>query len=271
MLTDLEYRVWTQYLLSADDFGVMRFSPAKLKSDNYHLENRPARLLQRCLDALVKCGLIHTFEHQGKPYAFQHDWQAWQKVEYPRSTNNPRPDQDGISVCDEVTRALFEKHPGGTRKQKVSLGRSEGVPNVSRDNSEDVPTTRADAPAKRLTANGQRLTANGSEGGLGETDPPMDVWLRQLQSEYPQHRVTRNHRTEQAFVNALLGASDGPVRGWAIMLANLAMNLTSHEWRVKGMVPALEKYLADGLWLNVLPADAPVAEQLSPRTMRMLS
>src|SRR3990167_10082936 len=126
-LTDLEYRVWTQYLLSADDFGVMRFSPAKLKADNDHLENRPAKAIQRSLDTLVTSGLIHTFQHQGKCYAYQHDWQRWQKVEYPRATNNPMPDDAALELCDEVTRGLFEKHPGGTRKGQFKPTRSECI------------------------------------------------------------------------------------------------------------------------------------------------
>lgn len=270
MLTDLEFRVWTQYILSADDFGVMRATPAKIKADNEHLDNRSVRHLERSLATLLTCGLLDLFEHQGKAFVYQRDWQKWQKVEYPRSTNLPKPNEAALERCDEATRELFTKHPGGTRKLKTFQGRSEGVPNVSQKNPEGVPTTRAGAPAKRLTANGIRLAANGSEGSPRETDPPMDVWLRELQATYPQHRVTRNVRTEHAFVNAMNGASDGPVKAWEILQENLAANLASHEWRVKGMIPALEKYLADGLWQNVLPPSPPAAEQLSPRTMRML-
>ena len=270
ILTDLEYRVWTQYLLSADDFGVMHATSHALQNDNLHLANRPAKMIRRCLEALIKAELVLAFEHQGQPYVFQHDWQKWQKVEYPRTTINPCPPADALALCDDVTRELFEKHPGGQRKGV----RPKDVPNdsarASRIQPEDIPPTRASAPAERLTANGERLMANGSEGELRET-PPMDVWLREFQAQYPQHRVTRNHRTEQVFVNALLSATGGPSTGWTLMLANLALNLASHEWRVKRMIPSLEKYLADGLWLNVLPADPSAAEQLSPRTMRMLS
>src|SRR5690242_8264278 len=85
-LTDFEYRVWTQYMLSSDDFGVMRLSGVTLQADNDALAAKPARIVQRAFEHLVKVGLIRTFEHQGRVYAYQHDWQEWQKIEYPRAT-----------------------------------------------------------------------------------------------------------------------------------------------------------------------------------------
>src|SRR6185503_2400025 len=99
MLTDLEYRVWTQYLLSADDFGVMRATALAFQSDNDHLANRRTKEVQRCIDQLVSCGLLRAFEHQGKPYLYQHDWQKWQKVDYPRATLQPKPPEDVLGTC----------------------------------------------------------------------------------------------------------------------------------------------------------------------------
>ncbi len=253
MLTDLEYRVWTQYLLSADDFGVMRASPAQLQADNDHLGNRPTKLLQRCLDALVTCGLVRAFGHQGKPYIFQHDWMRFQKIEYPRATNNPVP--PNLTICDEGTRALFEKHPGGQRKYHK---RAEDIPNdlerTSQMYPEGIPPTRAGAPAERLTAkaNGIRLTAHGSsEESARETkqsDFPMDAWFGRLKASYPANRVSSGHLTVTAFVDVLLRAPDGPESAFARMLANLTNQQAGHEWRVKGMVPKLEKWLREGLW-----------------------
>lgn len=163
LLTDLEYRVWTQYLLSADDFGVMRGTHHPIQNDNDHLANRPAKLIQRCLDALVRVGLVRRFEHQGKPYVYQHDWQFWQKVYYPRATNQPAPPPDALADCCEATQRLFGFHPGGAKKKKPED--SEKVPGTF---TEDSSLPRADAPAKRLTANKERLTAHGSEGMQGE-------------------------------------------------------------------------------------------------------
>src|SRR4051812_14792141 len=87
LLTDLEYRVWIQYLLSADDYGVMRFSAVTVQADNDALHNRPTRTVQRCLERLVDVGLLSDFEHQKRKYLYQLDWQAWQHVKFPRLTN----------------------------------------------------------------------------------------------------------------------------------------------------------------------------------------
>lgn len=158
MLTDLEYRVWTQYVLSADDFGVMRGTHHPIQNDNDHLSNRPARAVKRCIDALVHCGLIRAFDHQGKPYVFQHDWQDWQKVTYPRPTTLPSPPASELARCTEATQELFGLHPGGAGRKRREL--SENIPETF---SEDLSLMRASAPAKRLTANGLRLEANGSD------------------------------------------------------------------------------------------------------------
>lgn len=258
MLTDLEYRVWTQYLLSADDFGVMRGSHHQLQADNDHLANRPAKMIQRCLDALVKCGLIRAFTHQGKPYVYQHDWQDWQKVDFPRATNNPAPPADALENCEASTRQLFGKHPGGSRR-----ARAESVPNVSRERAESVSPTRASAPAKRLTATGDRLVATANGHGFD-----ADRALKELQDVYPPQRVTFGYRTETAFLEQLSGGNADEI--FVTMRTNLEQHKASHEWRVKGMAPALEKWLREGLWKRQMDIAPPAAEQVSPRTARML-
>jgi len=249
MLTDVEFRVWTQYLLSADDFGVMHGVSVQVQSDNLHLANRPAKMITRCLAALVKYGLLHTFQHQGQPYLYQTDWQTWQKVEYPRATDNPQPTDEALARCDDNTRALFTKHPGGQRKDRR---RGEDDPNhsarASRMYAESEQTLARAQP--RETANGLRLTANGCslEGGAGET-VRMDLWFEQLKSVYPPNRITSGHRTMTAFVDVLSRAGDDLAEPtFGRMLSNLAKQKQGHEWKVKGMVPALEKWLRDGLW-----------------------
>ena len=167
-LTDMEYRVWTQYLLSADDFGVMHATVVALQNDNLALARKPQRAIRRCLEALVVAGLVTRFEHQDQPYLCQHDWQRWQKVEYPRSTINPAPPSHILERFEGSTQTLFEKHPGGQRKAARSNDEPSNSGRTSQEHTEGIPPTRAGAPAKRPTANanGIRQTADGSGASI---------------------------------------------------------------------------------------------------------
>lgn len=173
-LTHLEARVWFQYLLSADDFGVMRLSPLTVQDGNDAIAKEPIEAIQAALQRLIDVGLVQVFEHQQLRYVYQRDWQDWQKVEYPRITFQPKPTKEQLRECSDRTRQLFGKHPGGTNGNKKTSGKSS--PKVSRGSSEDSPNVpqtfpegspsnaRERAGAKRQTANGFRLMANGSEG-----------------------------------------------------------------------------------------------------------
>jgi hypothetical protein len=258
LLTDLEHRVWVQMILSADDFGVLRASAVTLQADNDHLANRPATKVQRCIDAVIKRGLFDVFEHQKRRYVFQKDWQFWQKVSYPRATNNPKPPADGLAICDEPTQKLFGMHPGGGGKKRKED--SEKVPGTF---PEDSPPMRAGAPAKRLTANGERLMASSEEE---ENDTPFDRWFLWVWEHYPEERRTRGVIAQQAFVDQLKRYEGGVMAAWLLFQTNLTLNIDSHEWRFKGMAPSLTKYLTDGKWMNVLPAEPPAAERLTKST-----
>jgi hypothetical protein len=104
-LSDLEYRVWTQYLLSADDFGVMPASAFVLQADNRALRQRPTKVVQKALEAVIASGLVLAFVHQGERYIWQPDWQDRQGIRYPRSSVRPLPSD--LRAATVKTRKLF--------------------------------------------------------------------------------------------------------------------------------------------------------------------
>ena len=124
-LTDFERLVWLIYKLASDDFGVMRFSAATLRDATDWLDAKPEKVVLRGLERVRDVGLIQTFTHQGKAYCYQHDWQTWQKMIYPRATRQPSPP---MQTCDLNTQWLFTHHPDGGKLK--SWKASEKVPGI---------------------------------------------------------------------------------------------------------------------------------------------
>lgn len=208
-LSDFEYRVWDQYQLSADDFGVMPLSPLRIKADNDAIAERPDREVEAAIQRLVDVGLTMVFDHQGKQFICDPTWQDFQKIEYPRVTILPVPPAEILGKCTIKTRQFFRKHPGGTRK-----GSPKRVPKVPQTGSEGAPSTRARGRAKRLTANGLRQEANGQT----ITDRFEQFW-----SSYPC-KVARL-RAEKAFRTL---APDGDT--FTLMLSGLERQKRSRQW-----------------------------------------
>jgi uncharacterized protein YdaU (DUF1376 family) len=95
----------------------------------------------------------------------------------------------------------------------------------------------------------EKVFVRSSEGNpKGEPTPPLDLWLEQLQSDYPQQRVTFSYLTSSAFFEVFQKDSRAPAEVWAQMRTNLENQKRGYEWRVKGMVPKLDKWLRDGCW-----------------------
>ena len=123
-LSDLEYRVWTTYLLGADDFGVIRAEAVAFQAAHDALSRRPAKAIGRCIERLVKAGLVAAFVHQGARYLYQVDWQDFQRVRYPLRTLHPLPATAEVSP---KTRHLWR--PGGPALHvDVRGGRHRGRP-----------------------------------------------------------------------------------------------------------------------------------------------
>lgn len=166
-LTDFEDRVWRAYVLSADDFGVMRFAAIALQADHDYCASRPQKLVQKALERVHEVGLIVTFEHQGHTYCAQQDWQEHQRVKHPRRTINPMPPDSMLSDFSSKTVALFADWPGKSKeKVQEDLG-----------NSSATFGDLARAPSREMAnANGYRLPANANGPRPVPRDPsPSEV------------------------------------------------------------------------------------------------
>jgi hypothetical protein len=157
-LTDLEFRVWTQYVLTADDYGVMRCSAVTIQSTCDALHIRPAKTIQRCLDRLITIGLVMEFDHQSRKYIVQHDWAKYQPMKFPRATMNPAPPAEVLDRCDAATFVRFTDHHPALHD----------VPHSFLDDAHHANVDDAHRDAHLLTANGKRLTANGSREMFAE-------------------------------------------------------------------------------------------------------
>ena len=167
-LSDLEYRVWTTYVLTADDFGVLRASPLAIQAASTALEHRTRRTIATCLDRLITVGLVRTFTHQGDRYLYQPDWQDFQKVRFPAWTMHPIPRDADVST---QTAQLWDKHPGGRRTDdgRASDERpsDDSRATVARQTDDRRASVSPARGGDRETANGKRLTANGRSGKGG--------------------------------------------------------------------------------------------------------
>lgn len=170
-LTDFEDLAWRSYVLAADDFGIMRFSAITLRAENDRMARKSQKIVQRALEAVAATGLIRTFEHQNRIYCYQHDWQDWQKVTYPKRTVNPMLPPDVLMSCTDNTRWLFTVFPGAKKITSWmcpdSFKRPSGIPPESLPTPESLTRVRALTNGYKANGNDERQEANGSAERAG--------------------------------------------------------------------------------------------------------
>jgi hypothetical protein len=187
-LTDFEDRVWRAYVLSADDFGIMRFVAVAIQADHDYCAVKPSRVVQKALERVRDVGLIVTFEHQGHVYCAQPDWQNHQRVKFPRQTINPKPTDEILATFTPATQALFADWPGK---------KSGKLPEDSPNPSAVIGNLAHARPREMANANGYRPTANAN--GSGTVDEVSERAGRFVNEVYPQ--LYAKHRKGARYIS----------------------------------------------------------------------
>ena len=156
-LSHLEYRVWTDYILVADNFGVLPYAAVMIRAGNPALAAEPEDLIVTALDHVVASGLLIPFEHQAQRYLCDPLWQDFQKIRYPRATWYPVPTPEVFQQLSRETRVLFRNFHGMFRENPDACNR----------------------PGYRLEAKGKRLVVQEGESE-GEGFP-------EFYERYPRH------------------------------------------------------------------------------------
>ena len=174
-LSDLAFRVWTTYVLAADDFGVMRADAVAFQAAHDALRERGAEQVAASIERLVEVGLVSAFEHEGVRFLYQAEWQDFQRVRFPGRTVHPLPAEAMVSAR---TLHLWSAHPGGSRlpAAKGSFGTSEPLrnyfgsssallPNHFRTTSEVVPhqQNRGDSASEKVRGGREKHFGTTSE------------------------------------------------------------------------------------------------------------
>lgn len=158
LLTDLEYRVWTVYILTADDFGVMRMSAITVQAACDALSVKPSKVIQRCLQRLVDVGLLMDFEHQKRQYLCQWDWATWQPMRFVRESMQPVPPPAVLARCDASTVDRFiDRHPLYHKSVDESYT---ATTSPSGREVASAPDGEVPSEAHHALANSKQLTAN---------------------------------------------------------------------------------------------------------------
>jgi hypothetical protein len=167
-LNHLQFRVWVQYKLSADDYGVCPAEATKIQGDNPALQREPAKRIQQAIEALIAAPLVGFFLDGKRRYLYQPDWQDWQRIKWPTETVLPPIPFSELEKCSASTQALLIQG-----RPSFYAGFSLRV--CARDAHANAP---ADAPAVL-------------EGGPGEIAPVRGGSL--ITSPMAYHRIHGQH------------------------------------------------------------------------------
>lgn len=168
-LDHLEFRVWVQYQLTADDYGICPAEAVKLQGDNVSLQNESQRRIQTAIERLVEVGLCGVFHDGRRRYLYQADWQDRQRLRHFTATDHPTLPDEALARCTSKTRSIFADR---IRKDAAEVPEdSRNAPAIlPQDFGNSSATLRPHAGACDAHAHAN-AAANDPERGLGRTRP----------------------------------------------------------------------------------------------------
>lgn len=234
-LGDLEYRVWTQYILSADDFGVLPASPKAFQAENLNLHDRPARKVTAAIEAIVGITLLALFEHQSQSYLWQYDWQDWQGIRYPRATVRPIPSLADRQLATPKTRDLFQNHPSILRESSRKISENLPIP-VRAGARETLPLT---------------LTPSSHQPTQEKTGTPID--LQRLWNAVTTPPIARcRELTDQRRIRAAARLKERPWSEWEQIIARIQASGFCHGQNDRAWVASFDWLLQSEVATKVL-------------------
>jgi hypothetical protein len=182
-------------------------------------------------------------------------------------------DGDNYTIAGYAERYDDEKtvaEKNESRRRRQVAGRKGGLAKASNASS----NASCDDPSNALAhRNGPGRIGVGSSVVSEEKSKDFsktDQWWSELCRLYPPQRVTPSRYVQGLFLEQFQEDARPTADVWRDMLDGLESQLAGYEWRVKGMVPSLEKWLADGRWRQRHEA-APVSALVTEKTARNLT
>lgn len=161
-LSHLEYRVWTTFLLAANDCGIMLHSPTVIQSANWALAQEPADVIAAALQRLIELELVRAYTSQGLPFLCDPRWQDFQRIVYPRQSHFrlPPPEvQSRVSVATRHLYKIFSEHSTKASKQRTNSFRPRARARARNPNANTNPNA---VPEERVQ--GEKPTPTGHRG-----------------------------------------------------------------------------------------------------------
>lgn len=252
-LTDFEFRVWSQYKLSANDFGVMAYTPSPLMAENKALDERgPA--IRKALARIVGLGLLLVFDHQGDPYLCSPVWQDFQQIRYPRSTHLPLPTGDVLARCSPATRDLF-----ASLRRKVYGNVSEKVQEESGSVSE--------SPAREQARNANADPVADPDQGEREREPASPTSAELIAARFERFWDAYPNKVSKQDASKVFAKLKPDHELLATILDAIARRKASGTWSEQRYIPGPDKWLRGRKWEDEVPGPkrtAGATESVSP-------